>query len=480
MVNVLSVASEAFPLVKTGGLADVVGALPAALADSDVDMRVMLPGYPAVIAALNDGEVVRRYKSLFESKARLLAGNAAGLRLLVLDAPALFDRPGNPYLDDRGADWADNWKRFAAFCRAAADVGQGAIPAFVPDVVHCHDWQAGLVPAYLRFAKATAARSLITIHNIAFQGRFEAAIFAELGLPDSAFAIDGVEYYGGVGYLKAGLQCADAITTVSPTYAEEICTPAGGMGLDGLLRARRSVLSGIVNGVDTAVWDPATDAHLAETYSAARLAARARNKRAAEEAFGLETSDEALFCVVSRLAWQKGMDLLGECIDPLVAAGARLAVLGSGDPGIETMFRSAASRHPGRIGIVTGYNEPLSHLLQGGADAIVIPSRFEPCGLTQFYGLRYGCVPVVARVGGLADTIIDANVAALDAGVATGVQFFPVDRSGLAGALLRAITLYDDRKSWQRLQRNGMKTDVSWTRSAGRYANLYGSLARSA
>ena len=480
MVNVLSVASEAFPLVKTGGLADVVGALPAALADSDVDMRVMLPGYPAVIGALKDGEVVHRYKSLFGSKARLLAGNAAGLRLLVLDAPALFDRPGNPYLDDRGADWADNWQRFAAFCRAAADVGQGAIPGFVPDVVHCHDWQAGLVPAYLRFGKSGAARSLTTIHNIAFQGRFDTAIFAELGLPDNAFTIDGVEYYGGVGYLKAGLQCADAITTVSPTYAEEICTPAGGMGLDGLLRARRAVLSGIVNGVDTAVWDPAADAHLAETYSAARLGVRTRNKRAVEEAFGLETSDEALFCVVSRLAWQKGMDLLGECIDPLVAAGARLAVLGSGDPGIETMFRSAAARHPGRIGIFAGYSEPLSHLLQGGADAIVIPSRFEPCGLTQFYGLRYGCVPVVARVGGLADTIIDANVAALDAGVATGVQFFPVDRSGLAGALLRAITLYDDRKSWQRLQRNGMKTDVSWTRSAERYADLYGSLARSA
>jgi len=480
MLNVLSVASEAFPLVKTGGLADVVGALPAALAEANVDMRVMLPGYPAVTTALKNGEVVHRYASLFGSEAQVLAGSAAGLTLLVLDAPALFGRPGNPYLDDRGADWPDNWQRFGAFCRAAADVGEGAVPGFVPDVVHCHDWQAGLVPAYLRFAENDGAGSLITIHNIAFQGRFDADVFSELGLPDSAFAMDGVEYYGGVGYLKAGLQCADAITTVSPTYAEEICTPAGGMGLDGLLRARRSVLSGIVNGVDTEVWDPATDAHLSETYSAGRLSARARNKRAVEEAFGLETSDEALFCVVSRLAWQKGMDLLGECIDPLVEAGARLAVLGAGDPGIESMFRSAAARHQGRIGIFAGYSEPLSHLLQGGADAIVIPSRFEPCGLTQFYGLRYGCVPVVSRVGGLADTVIDANVAALDAGVATGVQFFPVDRSGLAGALLRAVTLYDDRKSWQRLQRNGMKTDVSWARSARRYAGLYTSLARPA
>jgi starch synthase len=476
MLNVLSVASEAFPLVKTGGLADVVGALPAALAGHDIAMRVMLPGYPAVLSGLQDSKIVRRYETLLGSAARLLAGTAGGLNVFVLDAPKLFDRPGNPYGDDSGADWPDNWQRFAALCRAAADIGEGALPAFVPEVVHCHDWQAGLVPAYLRFAEAPHARSVMTIHNIAFQGRFDATIFPELDLPGGAYAVDGVEYYGGVGYLKAGLQCADAITTVSPTYAEEIRTPAGGMGLDGLLRARRAVVSGIVNGVDTEVWNPATDRHLASTYTAARLAARAANKRAVEKAFYLDEDAGILFCVVSRLAWQKGMDLLGECVDALVGAGARLAVLGAGDPSIEGALRSAAARHRGRVGIVTGYNEPLSHLLQGGADAIVIPSRFEPCGLTQFYGLRYGCVPLVSRVGGLADTIIDANVAAIDAGVATGFQFLPVEAKALEGALLRAIDVYGDRKLWRRLQQNGMKADVSWARSAARYADLYRAL----
>ncbi len=289
MTAVLSVASEAFPLIKTGGLADVVGALPAALADHDVDMRVMLPGYPEVIAELGGGaSVVRRYRNLFGTSARILAGSGGGLDLLVLDAPKLFDRPGNPYVDANGDDWLDNWKRFAALARAAADIGTGGLDAFVPDVVHCHDWQTGLVPAYLRFARGRAARSVMTIHNIAFQGRFDSMIFPELGLPPEAFTIDGVEYYGGVGYLKAGLQCADAITTVSPTYAGEICTPAGGMGLDGLLRARRSVLSGIVNGIDTDVWDPESDSHLARPYTAKRLTARAANKREVETAFGLD------------------------------------------------------------------------------------------------------------------------------------------------------------------------------------------------
>lgn len=476
-MRVLSVASEVFPLIKTGGLADVAGALPSALAADDVEMRVMLPGYPDVLGSLGATKVVKRYKSLFGSEARLLSGTGGGLDLIVLDAPKLFDRPGSPYLGPDGADWPDNWQRFAALCRAAADIGDGAVDAFVPDVVHCHDWQAGLVPAYLRHAGPKAAKTVVTIHNIAFQGRFPASIFPSLGLPPEAWAVEGVEYYGGVGFLKAGLHYADAITTVSPTYAAEICTPAGGMGLDGLLRARRSVLSGIVNGIDTAVWDPATDDHLAANYSSATLPRRALNKRAVEEAFGLARDDGFLFCVVSRLGWQKGMDILGECIDGLVARGARLAVLGSGEAAIEGMFRAAVARHPGRVGIVTGYSEPLSHLLQGGCDSVLVPSRFEPCGLTQFYGLRYGCVPLVSRVGGLADTVIDANLAALDRGVATGIQFLPVEAAALDRAIGRAVELHRDAKAWRKLQQNGMKSDLSWTASARRYAELYRSLA---
>jgi starch synthase len=476
-MRVLSVASEVFPLIKTGGLADVAGALPGALAALDVEMRVMLPGYRDVLGAIEGTKVVKRYKTLFGSEARLLAGTAGGLDLIVLDAPRLFDRPGNPYLGPDGADWPDNWQRFAALCRAAADIGEGAVEAFVPDVVHCHDWQAGLTPAYLRHAGPKAAKSVVTIHNIAFQGRFPASIFASLGLPADAWSVEGVEYYGGVGFLKAGLHYADAITTVSPTYAEEICTPAGGMGLDGLLRARRSVISGIVNGIDTAVWDPAADPHLAATYTSATLPRRALNKRAVEEAFGLARDDGFLFCVVSRLGWQKGMDILGDCIDGIVARGARLAVLGSGEQAIEGMFRAAVARHPGRVGIVTGYSEPLSHLLQGGCDSVLVPSRFEPCGLTQFYGLRYGCVPLVARVGGLADTVIDANLAAIERGAATGIQFLPVEAAALDRAIGRAVDLHREPKTWRKLQLNGMKSDLSWTASARRYAELYRSLA---
>jgi starch synthase len=248
------------------------------------------------------------------------------------------------------------------------------------------------------------------------------------------------------------------------------------MGLDGLLRMRRQVLHGIVNGVDTEVWNPATDRHLAATYGPGSLPARAGNKRAIEARFALDEDDGPLFSVVSRLAWQKGMDILGEVVDAMVGMGARLAVLGSGEAALEGLFRAATARHRGKVGVVTGHDEPLAHLLQGGADAILIPSRFEPCGLTQFYGLRYGCIPVVSRVGGLADTIIDANDAALSAGVATGIQFAPVDSAALLGAVRRAMTLFADRKMWRTMQKRGMRSDVSWDKSAGRYAALYESV----
>jgi len=391
----------------------------------------------------------------------------------VLDAPHLYARPGNPYLAPGGTDWPDNAQRFAAFGQVAAEICRGAVHGFAPDIMLAHDWQAALGPAYLRFGPPCATRSVVVIHNLAFQGRFPAAIFAQLGLPPAAYAIDGVEYYGGVGYLKGGLQCADAIVTVSPTYAREICTPAGGMGLDGLLRMRRDVLVGIVNGVDTRVWDPAADSHIAATFDAGRLRRRIVNKRAVENRFGLVEGDGLLYCVVSRLTGQKGMDLVVASIDELVQSGARLALLGSGDAALETAFTSAAERHAGRVGVIVGYDEPLSHLLQAGCDAILVPSRFEPCGLTQLFGLRYGCVPVVSRVGGLADTIIDANDAAIAAGVATGIQFQPVDQPSFVAALARTASLFADRKLWRGMQRRGMATDVSWDGSAARYAALF-------
>lgn len=475
-MQVLSVASEVFPLIKTGGLADVAGALPLALRQYGVAVRTLLPAYPGVAEQVKKRKVVATFDHLFGGKATVVAGQAAGLDLLLLDAPHLYDRKGGAYGDATGNDWDDNWKRFAALGKAAAEIAAGAVKDYLPDLVHAHDWQAAMAPAYIRFTGRRPVPTVMTVHNLAFQGQFPISIFPGLGLPGAALSLDGVEYYGGVGFLKAGLQLADAITTVSPTYALEIRTPEFGMGLDGLVRVRDNVLHGIVNGIDTEIWNPETDPHLAASYSAKALGARAKNRRAVEERFGLVRSDEPIFCVVSRLTWQKGMDVLVSVVDDLVAMGARLAILGSGDHSLEGALLSAAARHPGRIGVVIGYNEPLSHLMQAGSDAILVPSRFEPCGLTQLYALRYGCIPVVARTGGLADTVIDANEAALSAGVATGVQFSPVDADSLRIAVRRTVSLHRDGKAWTAMQRQGMKSDVSWTRSAARYADLYRSL----
>jgi starch synthase len=473
--RVLSVASEAYPLVKTGGLADVVGALPAALAPYDVRLTTLIPGYPAVMKALEESQVLHRYKDLLGVEARLVGATAGGLELIVLDAPALFARNGGPYSDPKGKDWPDNWLRFAALGRAAADVASGAVTDLHPELLHAHDWQGAMATAYLRFGKdgAPAIPRIVTIHNLAFPGYFPAEVFPALGLPKAAFAIEGVEYFGGVGFLKAGLWAADAITTVSPTYAEQMREPAFGMGFEGLLTTRRDRVSGILNGIDTAIWNPATDSNLASVYDARSLYRREQNRRAIEIAFGLVEDDGPVFCVVSRLTTQKGVDVLAGVVDDLVAMGARLAVLGTGDAKLEAAFKAASVRHPGRFGVRIGYDESLSHQLQGGADAIVIPSRFEPCGLTQLYGLRYGCVPVAARTGGLADTIIDANEAALAAGVATGFLFDEVTPESLAHALRRANTLFGDRDAWRIMQKRGMKADFSWKRSGLHYAELY-------
>ena len=392
MMQVLSVASEAYPLVKTGGLGDVVGALPGALSGHNITVTTLLPGYPAVRDHIGAAPLVHHYGNLMGAEARIVASMISGFPLLVLDAPALFRRDGGPYGDRSGADWPDNWRRFAALGRAAADLASGAVPNWHFDLLHAHDWHAGLAPAYLRYAPGpgAVAPSLITIHNIAFQGRFDVSVFPFLGLPPRAYTIDGVEYYGGVGFLKAGLASAQAITAVSPGYAREIREPAFGMGMEGLIRSRGADVSGILNGIDPKVWNPHSDAALAARYDSHSLNMRRANKRAIESGFGLAPGDGPLFTVVSRLSWQKGMDVLVEQIDALVALGGRLALLGTGDAALESKFRAAAARHPGRIAVALGYDEKLSHLLQGGADAILIPSRFEPCGLTQLYGLAYG------------------------------------------------------------------------------------------
>lgn len=475
-MKVLAVASEVFPLIKTGGLADVTGALPLALAGQGVETRTLLPGYPTVMARLKKGQALHRYKNLFGGSAALLGTEVAGLDMIVLDAPHLFDRDGGPYGGTAGEEWPDNWRRFAALSKAGADVAGGIVAGYAPDLVHAHDWQSALALAYMRYSDGPPLPKVMTIHNLAFQGRFAATIFPELGLPQQAMALDGIEYYGGVGFLKAGLQAATAITTVSPTYAQEIRTAEFGMGLDGLINLRAADLHGIVNGIDVDIWNPETDRHLAATYTARNLKARKANRLAVETRFGLESDNSPILCVVSRLTWQKGIDVLVSQVDGIIASGARLAVLGAGDHALEGALLAAGARHRGRVGVVIGYDEALSHLMQGGCDVILIPSRFEPCGLTQLYGLRYGCVPVVARTGGLADTVIDANEAATSAGVATGFQFTPDNGNAFMHAVRRAVAAYGEPQVWASVQKQGMKADVSWARSAARYAGLYKSL----
>ncbi|MGH6797894.1 MAG: glycogen synthase GlgA [Roseiarcus sp.] len=477
-LKVLSIASEVFPLVKTGGLADVVGALPAALAREGVEIRTVVPAYPAVMARLADAQPAHAYDDLFGGPARVLAGAAADLDLFAIDAPHLYDRPGNPYLGPDGLNWPDNARRFAALARVGADIGLGVIDAFRPQVVHAHDWQAALAAAYLYYADRPRPGTAITIHNIAFQGHFPVAIFGELGLPPQALTIDGVEYFSGVGYLKAGLRLSDRITTVSPTYAREIMTPEFGMALDGLLRARAAVVQGIVNGIDDTVWNPATDTALPQTYSALRIDMRVRNKTALQTQMGLAPGvDRPLFGVISRLSDQKGLDLLLQALPGVIAKGGQLALLGSGEPSLEGGFTAAATARPDAASCVLGYDEKLAHLIQAGADFIVVPSRFEPCGLTQLCALRYGAPPIVARVGGLADTVIDANEAATAAGVATGVQFYPPSVDALTYALDRALEIGRDPAMSRRLRLNGMRSDVSWRGPAKRYAALYRALA---
>ena len=476
MIEVLSVASEVYPLIKTGGLADVAGALPGALGGRGVTMRTLVPGYPAVMSKLGGGRVVREIDDLFGVPAKLIAARVEGLDVIVIDAPVLYDRPGNPYVSPDGWDWPDNWKRFAALGWVAAELAHGLVEGYHPQLLHCHDWQAGLAPAYIKFGPTSHIKTVMTIHNIAFKGFFGADIFGQLRLPPHAFEMGGVEFYGGISYLKSGMECADYVTTVSPNYADEIRTPEFGMGLEGLLNGRAETVVGILNGIDVEAWNPATDPALAQTYAANTIQARQANKLAVAEKFGLDGADGPLFCVISRLTDQKGMDLLLQTVDGLVDLGARLAVLGSGDAALEDGFRAAWARHPGRVSIITGYNEQLSHLMQGGCDAILIPSRFEPCGLTQLYGLRYGCVPVVSRIGGLADTVIDANPAALAAEVATGVVFDAGSAHALYEAIRRTVRLYHDDKAWKKIQRRGMKSDVSWDTSAARYAELYANI----
>ena len=471
--RVLSVASECVPLIKTGGLADVVGALPAALAAVGWDMRVLLPAYRLLRPKLDVMHEVWVERDLFGGDARVMAGEVAGIQVLLLDAPHLYDREGGPY-SGPGGDWYDNARRFAALSWVGARIAREGLAGWKPDVLHAHDWQAGLAPAYLAYGGAGGVGSVLTIHNIAFQGWAPAQALGELRLPVEQFHPAALEYYGGLSSLKAGLVTADRITTVSPSYAAELMRPEFGMGLQGVIAQRAGVVSGILNGVDTAVWSPEAEP---APYSARVMQGKNANRAALCAEFGVEVPGP-LAILVSRLTDQKGIDLLAGTIPDFVAGGGGLIVLGSGDPAMEAAMRGLAARHPGRVAVQIGYDEALSHRLFAGGDAVLVPSRFEPCGLTQMYGLRYGTVPVVSAVGGLADTVIHASPAARAAGVATGIVFHPVDAVAFGQALRGLLELYADRAVWTNVQQNAMKQSVGWEASAKAYAALYEGLAK--
>ena len=462
-MRVLFATPECAPLTKTGGLGDVSAALPAALRAQGNDVRVLLPRYREIDPA---GAEERAQLRLLGMEVRVLEKGDC----LLVDVPALYDRDGNPYQDAAGADWPDNALRFGLLSRVAALLAGSASPlAWRPEVLHCNDWPTALAPVYLHFEPARSG-TVMTVHNLAFQGIFDAALLERLELPRATFAIEGVEFYGRLSFLKGGLVYADAISTVSPTYAREILTEELGCGLDGVLRERRGVLRGILNGVDGEIWNPMTDPHIAERYSWTSLERKAANKLALQSRLNLAPAPQApLLGVVSRFTHQKGIDLLAGAVDELVQLGAQVCVLGRGERQHEAALSAAAARHPGRVACAIGFNEELAHLIEAGADMFLMPSRFEPCGLNQMYSQRYGTPPVARATGGLIDTIMDGE---------TGFLFAPAESAALVAAVTRALAIYGDARRWRELQRRGMTRDFSWAGPARQYAGLYAAHAR--
>jgi starch synthase len=443
-MRILFVTPEYAPFAKAGGLGDVSAALPAALRRLGLDVRVLLPGYPGV----PQGRELTRFEEL-GFQCRILESEG----LLVLDCPALYAREGTPYQDPGGRDWADNPLRFALLSKAAA-----RLPGY--DLVHCNDWPAALAPLL------TEAPTLLTVHNLAFQGNFERSWLARLGLPEALFSVEKLEFHGRISFLKGGLVHAGAVTTVSPTYAREIQSEEFGCGMDGLIRQRSGALTGVLNGIDTEVWDPARDPYLAQRYDAWSLEEKEPNKHALRRRLGLDTGSDPLVGFVGRLTHQKGVDLLAGVLAELPA---QFVILGTGERALEGALKAEAARHPGRVAVSIGFDEELAHLIEAGADVFVMPSRFEPCGLNQMYSQRYGTPPVARATGGLADTIVDGE---------TGFLFERAESAALAAALKRALAAWHAPRRWREIQRAGMRRDFSWSAAARRYADLYARLAR--
>ena len=476
-MRVLFVTAEAQPLAKSGGLADVSRALPMALRQQGLDVRILLPGYPCAIRQLKSPRIEANLSSLLGGEsATLISGQLPGsdVPVWLVHAPSLFSRAGGLYQDDNGTDWADNAQRFAFFARVATEIATGHLLDWQPDIVHANDWHTGLIPLLLSMEAGPKPATIFTIHNLAFQGNFPRDVLPLIGLSEGLFTTDGVEFYGQVSYLKAAIRYSDKITTVSPTYAGEILSPALGCGLDGILRDRGQNFTGILNGIDTELWDPAIDHYLPQLYSARDISGKRVCKAELQREFGLEVSLETpLIGFVSRLTHQKMADVIRDVVPSIIEFGAQFVLVGEGDPALEAAFEDLGRQYPSKAGIQIGYAESLAHRLQAGADILLAPARFEPCGLTQLYASRYGTIPIVRRTGGLADTVTDLTVEALSDRTATGFVFENNNLAELRNVIDRALTLYREPLAWRRLQLQGMARDFSWDTSAAKYAALY-------
>ena len=466
-MRVLFVSSEIYPLAKTGGLADVSAALPAALAALGVEIRLMLPGYPKAIAsAANKSVEVELADFMGAGPMRLISARTpdTALPIWLVDCPSLFRRSGGPYQDGDGQDWPDNAKRFAVFNHVAAQLSLGLLANWRADIVHANDWHSGLVAAILAGGSGQRPATVLTVHNLAFQGLFPADLYPQLGLPGDSLMPDGLEFYGNISFLKAGLTYSDRLTTVSPTYAREILTAEYGFWLEGLLQRRAKDLVGIRNGADYRIWDPAIDAHLPAKFNLQNIAGKRVCKTALQVELGLEVDSEAA-------------DVIVETLPRIIENGAQCAVVGDGDRLLERRFELAARQHPGRIAVRIGYEEPLAHRVLAGGDILLHPARFEPCGLTQLYAMRYGTLPVVRNTGGLCDTVVDATDRSVRQGTATGFAFESVNSADMLHCIERALALYSQPFTWRKVQRQAMSQDFGWSESARRYLALYHDLA---
>ena len=475
MSKVLYISSEAFPLIKTGGLADVAGSLPVALHKESQDVRLLLPAYSQVLDKISSSKVVAEC-TYYNLPVQILETKLPGSNVIVwlVDCPVLFNRPGGPYADSNGQAWPDNALRFAVFCHVAVDISLNKLGLnWQPDVSHCNDWQTGLVPALLTLQPERPV-TIFTIHNLAYQGVYDKQTFDDLHLPVELWHMHGVEFYDYFSFIKGGLAYADKITTVSPSYAREILQPEFGYGLDGLLQNRVDDLSGILNGIDEKHWSPGSDTHLKHKYNRRSLAKKSLNKIELQKQLSLPVDRNIpMIGMISRLVQQKGLDIILQSLPSLLTMPIQLVILGAGEAHYEQQLIEWANRHTERFKVIIGYDEPLSHMIEAASDIYLMPSTFEPCGLNQMYSLRYGTLPIATNVGGLADTVVNASEENLENGTANGFILKNQTATALLDTVQHALSLYQQPQLWRQLQTSAMSEDFSWVSSADHYISLY-------